>query len=93
MAKSSRRRFLQAAAGAALPLIAPSNADAGEPPASVDQALGAIARLRFKYLTEAQLKTVQTGVQRGVVMGEVLKRFALDPVDEPATIFVSDLAE
>jgi hypothetical protein len=94
MPKSTRRRFLQSAAvGAASPLIATPNADAGDPPASVDQALGAIARLRFKHLTEAQFKTVQTGVQRGVVMGEILKRFALDPVDEPATIFVSDVAE
>jgi bifunctional DNA-binding transcriptional regulator/antitoxin component of YhaV-PrlF toxin-antitoxin module len=40
-----------------------------------------------------QFKTVQTGIQRGVVMGEILKRFALDPVDEPATIFVADVAE
>ncbi len=94
MARSTRRRFLQAAAvGAALPLIAPSTAEAGDQPASVDQALGAIARLRFKHLTEAQFKTVQVGIQRGVVMGEILKRFALDPVDEPATIFVSDVAE
>ena len=93
MAKSTRRRFLQAAAvGATLPLLAES-AEAGDPPASADAALTAIVRLRFKHLTEAQIKTVQIGIQRGLAMGDALKRFTLDPVDEPATIFVADIAE
>jgi ABC-type transport system involved in cytochrome c biogenesis ATPase subunit len=90
MAHSTRRRFLQAAAvGATLPLIA----EAGDPPASADAALTAIVRLRFKHLTEAQVKTVQAGIQRGLAMADALKRFPLDPVDEPATIFVADSAE
>ena len=38
MTKSTRRRFLQAAAvGAAAPLIASPNAEAGDAPASADQ--------------------------------------------------------
>ena len=95
MSQSTRRRFLQAAAvGAALPLLGETpTAEAGDPPASADAALTAIVRLRFKHLTEAQIKTVQTGIQRGLVMGDALKRFTLDPVDEPATIFVVDVAE
>ena len=68
-------------------------AEAGDPPASADSALAAIVRLRFKHLTEAQFKSVQTGIQRGLAMGDALKRSPLDPVDEPATIFVADKAE
>jgi hypothetical protein len=91
MKTSTRRRFLQAAAvGAALPLIADASQDA---PASADQALAAIVRLRFKHLTEDQLKTVQTSLQRGLASAEILKRIRLDPTDEPATVFVSDVAE
>ena len=94
MSHSTRRRFLQAAAiGAALPLVEGSAALAGDPPASADAALTAVVRLRFKFLSEAQLKAVQTGIQRNLAGGEVLKRFTLDPVDEPATIFVADVAE
>lgn len=92
---SSRRRFLQtAAAGAALPLaVVPAVADAADPPASADQSLAEIVRQRYRYLTEDQLKAVQTSLQRGVAAGEVLRRVRLDPGSEPATIFVSDLAE
>jgi len=94
MAKSTRRRFLQAAAvSATLPLIAAPFVEAGDPPVSADAALTAIVRLRFKHLTEAQINAVQIGIQRGLALGDALKRFALDPVDEPATIFVSDVAE
>ena len=94
MPKSTRRRFLQAAAvGAALPLIATPGADAGDPPTNAEQALTAIVRQRFKHLTEAQIKTVQTGLQRGLATAEILKRSPLDAVDEPATIFVADVAE
>ncbi len=94
MSKPTRRRFLQAAAvGAALPLIATPSANAGDPPANAEQALTAIVRQRYKHLTEAQIKTVQAGVQRGLAMGELLKRSPLDPVDEPATVFVADIAE
>ena len=53
----------------------------------------AVVRLRFKHLTEAQIKAVQTGIQRGLAQGDALKRFTLDPVDEAATIFVADVAE
>ena len=91
MQKQSRRRFLQAAAAtAALPLTADAAQDA---PASADQALAAIVRQRFKHLTEDQLKAVQTGIQRGLIAGDILKRVRMDPIDEPATIFVADLAE
>ena len=94
MAKSTRRRFLQAAAvGAALPLVATPAADAGDPPPSVEASLTAIVRQRYKHLTEAQIKTVQAGVQRGLAMAAILNRIALDHVDEPATIFVADVAE
>ena len=88
---STRRRFLKAAA--ALPLVAAPEALAGDPPASADAAMSALIRQRFKFLSDAQLKAVQTGLQRNVAVGEILKRFRLDPVDEPATIFVADLAE
>jgi hypothetical protein len=93
--KPTRRRFLQAAAAtAALPLVdVPPVVVADDPPASAEQALTAIVRLRFKHLTEDQLKAVQAGLQRGLAAGEILKRTRLDPTDEPATIFVSDLAE
>ncbi len=94
MASTNRRRFLQAAVlGATAPLIGASIAEAGDQPASPDYALSAIVRQRFKHLSEAQLKAVHTGLQRGVAMGEILKRSSLDPVDEPATIFVADVAE
>lgn len=88
----TRRRFLQAAAAsAALPLVGVANA--GDTPASADAALTAIVRQRYKHLTEAQVKAVQGGVQRGLAMGEFLKRTVLDPRDEPATVFVADVAE
>ena len=94
MAKSTRRRFLQASAVAAtLPLIPTPHADAGDPPASADASFTAIVRQRFKHLSEAQIKTVQTSVQRGLAMADVLKRSPLDPVDEPSTIFVADIAD
>ena len=93
MQKPTRRRFLQAAAvGAALPLAAPPTI-AGEPPASANQALLAIVRQRFKFLTEDQFKAVQRGLQGGLGSAEVLRRVSLDPVDEPTTIFVPDVAE
>ena len=93
--KSTRRRFLQAAAvGAVVPLLTPPGVDAGQPAsASADQALTSIVRLRYKHLSEAQIKVVQTGLQRGLAMAEFLKRSPLDPVDEPTTIFVPDVAE
>jgi len=95
MPNSTRRRFLQAASGAAvLPLIVDTpSIEAGDPPASADQALTAIVRQRYKHLSEAQIKAVQTGVQRGLALAEILKRIPLDPVDEPATVFVADVAE
>jgi hypothetical protein len=93
MSDTTRRRFLQAAASAALPLLATQGADAGEPAPSAEQSLTNIVRQRFKHLTEAQIKTVQTGLQRNLAMAEILKRNALDPVDEPATVFVADVAE
>jgi hypothetical protein len=91
----TRRRFLRTAAvGATLPLLAPtSTVEAGDPPATIDQALAAIVRLRFKHLTEAQFKTVQARLPGGVAMGEALKRVALSPLDEPCTVFVADVAE
>ena len=91
--KTTRRRLLQAAgAGAALPLLGEATAEAGEP-ASADQALLAIVRQRFKHLTEDQLKAVQRGLQSGIGAAEVLKRVRLDPLDEPASVFVADIAE
>jgi hypothetical protein len=94
MSDTTRRRFLQAAAAsAALPLVATPSADAGEPAPSAEQSLTTIVRQRFKHMTEAQIKTVQIGVQRNLAMAEILKRNALDPVDEPATVFVADVAE
>jgi hypothetical protein len=75
-----------------MPLVAVPTLEAGEP-ASADQSLLAIVRQRFKHLTEDQLKAVQTSLQRGLAAAEVLKRTRLAPIDEPATIFVSDVAE
>jgi hypothetical protein len=94
MDDTTRRRFLQAAtASAAIPFFAMQDADAGDPLSSAEQSLTNIVRQRFKHLTEAQIKTVQTGVQRNLAMAEILKRNALEPVDEPATVFVADVAE
>ena len=91
--KTTRRRVLLAAGvGATLPLLDSMAADAGEP-ASADQALLAIVRQRFKHLTEDQLKAVQRGLQSGIGSAEVLKRVRLDPLDEPASVFVADVAE
>jgi hypothetical protein len=94
MEKSTRRRFLQAAAAtAAAPLAAvPAAVQAGEPPASAEEALAGIVRLRFKHLTEDQFKAVQRKLRGVLAAGEVLKRTRLDPTDEPATIFVVDVA-
>ena len=89
MSKPTRRRFLQAAAAsAALPLVA----DAGEP-ASADQSLLAIVRQRFKHMSEDQLKAVQRSLQSGLASAETLKRVRMSPLDEPATVFVADVAE
>ena len=98
MTKPTRRRFLKTAApvalGAAFPLAAaPTIIEAAEPPVSADQALAAIARQRYKFLSEDQLKAVQRGLQLSVALASILQRTRLDPVDEPATIFVSDVAE
>ena len=95
MSKPSRRRFLQTAAvgAAAVPLLGAATAHAGDPAPTADASLTAIIRQRFKHLTEAQIKSVQTGVQRGLAMAEILKRSPLEPVDEPSTIFVADIAE
>jgi hypothetical protein len=91
--KTTRRRVLQAAGlGAALPLLGGSPAEAGEP-ASADQALLSIVRQRFKHLTEDQLKAVQRGLLNGIASAETLKRVRLDPLDEPASVFVADVAE
>ena len=91
MAIPTRRRFLQAAAvGATLPLITEA---AQDPPASADQALLAIARLRFKHLTEEQLKAVAGSLRIGLASAEILKRVRLEPTDEPCTVFVADLPE
>jgi hypothetical protein len=93
MSKPSRRRFLQAVAvGTALPLAAVPTLEAGEP-ASAEQALLTMVRQRFKHLSEDQFKTVQTSLRRGLAAAEVLKRIRLAPVDEPATVFVADVAE
>jgi hypothetical protein len=93
MSISTRRRFLQAAAvGAALPIVTAPTLEAGEP-ATADQSLLAIVRQRFKFLTEDQLKAVQRGLQSGLASGEILKRTRLAPIDEPAMVFVADLAE
>ena len=90
MSKPTRRRFLQAAAlGAALPLAA----DAAQDPPSADQSLLAIVRQRFKHLSEDQLKAVGAALQRGIAAADVLKRTRLAPIDEPATVFVPDVAE
>jgi hypothetical protein len=92
--KNTRRRFLQAAAvgAAALPLIA-TPAAAGDPPPSIEASLTAVVRQRYKHLTEAQVKTVQAGIQRGLAAAAALNRLALTPLDEPATIFLPDVAE
>ena len=93
MSRPTRRGFLQAAAvGATLPLLADA-ASAQETPMTAEQALGAIVRLRFKHLTEDQLKAVQTSLQRGLASAETLRRIRMEPTDEPATVFVVDLAE
>src|SRR5436309_336487 len=90
MSKPTRRRFLQAAAiGAALPLVA----RAAQDPPSAEQALLGIVRQRFKHMSEDQLKAVQTSLQRGLAAGETLKRTRLAPIDEPAMVFVADVAE
>jgi hypothetical protein len=92
MKTATRRRFLQAATAGALPLLA-DTAIAQDAPATADQALAVIVRLRFKHLSEDQLKAVQTNLRRGLASAEVLNRVRLDPTDEPATVFVSDVAE
>jgi hypothetical protein len=93
MSQQTRRRFLQAAGvGVTLPLLA-GTAEAGDAPAGVDQSLLAIVRLRFKHLTEDQLKAVGRGILNGLASAETLKRVRLDPLDEPATVFVADVAE
>ena len=94
MSAASRRRFLAAAAAtAALPLVGAPPVEAGDPPASADQALLAIVRQRYKFLSEDQLKVVQRSLQGGLANAAALARVRLDPVDEPATIFVPDVAE
>jgi hypothetical protein len=40
-----------------------------------------------------RLKAVQTSLQRGLAAAEVLKSTRMTPVDEPATVFVADVAE
>jgi hypothetical protein len=92
---ATRRQFLRAAAvSATLPLLATApGADAGDPPASAEQSLLAIVRQRYKFLTEDQLKTVQRSMANGIAAADVLRRVSLDPVDEPATVFVADIAE
>lgn len=93
MARPTRRRFLQTAAvAAALPVADALAVQAGDPP-SADQSLLAIVRQRFKFLTEDQLKAVQRGLQSGLAVGGILNRTRLGPLDEPATVFVSDVAE
>ncbi|MBI2806718.1 MAG: hypothetical protein HYX68_17200 [Planctomycetes bacterium] len=88
---ATRRRFLQAAAVAAtLPLVADG---AQAPPASADQALLALVRLRFKHLNEDQVKAVHAGLRGDLAGAEILRRVRLDPTDEPATVFVADVAE
>ena len=93
MSRPTRRRFVQTAAvGATLPLLADA-LSAQEAPLTAEQALGAIVRLRFKHLTEDQLKAVQTSLQRGLASAEALRRIRMEPNDEPATVFVSEVAE
>lgn len=92
MPQSTRRRFLHAAAAAALPLVAAPPAQSGEP-ANPDQALLAIVRQRFKHLTEDQLKAVQRSLQQGLAAADFLKRVRLGPLDEPAAVFVADVAD
>lgn len=88
---ATRRRFLQAAAAAAaLPLAADAAQDAT---ASAAQSLQSIVRVRYKYLTEDQLKAVQLGLQIGQINAEILRRVRLDPTDEPGTVFIADVAE
>jgi hypothetical protein len=90
MSHPTRRRFLQAAAlGAALPLAA----DAAQDPPSPEQSLLAIVRHRFRHMSEDQLKAVTSALQRGITAAEVLKRTRLSLLDEPATVFVADVAE
>ena len=90
MSKPTRRRFLQAAAiGAALPLVA----DAAQETPTPQQSLLAIVRQRFKHMSEDQLKAVQRGLQNGIAAADVLRRTRLSPIDEPATVFVADVAE
>ena len=91
MATPTRRRFLQAAAVAAtFPLFADA---AQEAPPTADAALHALVRLRFKHLTEEQLKAVQASLRVGLANAEALRRVRLDGTDEPATVFVADLAD
>jgi len=88
---ATRRRFLQAAAVAtAAPLIAEA---AQEAPTTADAALHAIVRLRFKHLTEEQLKAVQASLRAGLANADTLRRVRLDTTDEPATVFLADVAE
>ena len=90
MSKTTRRRFLQAATvGAVLPLVA----DAAQDPPTAEQSLLAIVRQRFKHMSEDQLKAVQRSLQNGLASAETLKRVRLSPLDEPATIFVADVAD
>jgi hypothetical protein len=92
MTASTRRRFLQAAAvTATAPFAVIPALHAGETPASAEEALFALVRLRFKHLTEEQLKAVQRSLRGSLAVAGVLQRTRLDPTDDPATIFVADL--
>jgi hypothetical protein len=91
MADTTRRRFLKATAvAAAAPLLAQAAQDT---PASADAALHAIVRLRFKHLNEEQLKAVQASLRAGLASADALRRVRLEPTDEPATVFLADVAE
>ncbi len=92
MSNPTRRRVLRAAAIAGASALG-ATASAGEPPASADQALTAMVRLRFKHLTEEQIKTVQRSIQNNLGAAGVLRNISLTPLDEPATVFLADVAE
>src|SRR5438876_9101862 len=94
MQRSTRRRFLQAAAlGTAGAVATPPSASAQDnPPRPADnqaQALAEIVRMRLgRHLSEAQLKSVQQRLGRSLATSEQLKRTRLENGDEPAFVFV-----
>jgi hypothetical protein len=92
--RTSRRRFTQTLAAAALGSSGLAAADEAEkdPQEMAAQALANLARTRFgKHLTIEQQKHVQHAAARQVRTAERLRRVRLSNGDQPAFTFHADL--